>query len=67
MRKSVDKRATVRNRARRVARSCIEQSIKNIVPGLDMLFLLEKGIIEKKQQEIKDDIHLLLKSRNLLQ
>lgn len=38
VKKTVDKRAVVRNRIRRVLRSCIEELIREIVPGYDMLF-----------------------------
>jgi ribonuclease P protein component len=57
IRKTVDKRAVVRNRIRRVFRSCIEQQREEMKPGYDMLFFLEKGIMEKKQQELCQILH----------
>ena len=38
VKKTTDKRATARNRIRRVFRSCIEQDLINIVSGKDFLF-----------------------------
>ncbi|MGH9856394.1 MAG: ribonuclease P protein component [Acidobacteriota bacterium] len=65
--KAVDKRAVVRNRIRRVFRSCIEEVQEKIVPGYDMLFFLEKGIINKQRQEVLQEVLLQFKKHNLLQ
>jgi ribonuclease P protein component len=65
VRKSVDKRAVVRNRARRVFRSCIEEMLSGINQGLDMLFVLEKGIIGKEREEILQEIKKLLSEKSL--
>lgn len=59
VRKTVDKRSVVRNRIRRVLRSCIEQNLPDIQPGYDMLFFLEKSIMDKSQTEL---CHILLQS-----
>ncbi len=66
VRKSVDKRAVVRNRVRRVFRSCIEELLSKIVPGYDMLFFLEKGIIDKQQQALCQEIQIFFEQRQLL-
>jgi ribonuclease P protein component len=66
VRKSVDKRAVVRNRIRRVFRSCIEESLNNIVVGHDMLFFLEKGIMDKSRDEVFQKLRLLLTEEHLL-
>ncbi|HUQ85561.1 MAG TPA: ribonuclease P protein component [Candidatus Limnocylindrales bacterium] len=66
VRKALDKRAVVRNRTRRVFRSCIEEMINEIKLGYDMLFVLEKGIIEKKREIIFKDLHKLLTEKKLL-
>lgn len=42
--KKIDKRAVVRNRIKRVFRTCIERSLKDIKPGFDMLFIIKKSI-----------------------
>jgi len=57
VRKSVDKRAVARNRIRRVFRSCIEELLEQIIPGIDMLFFLEKGIMDKQQAEICKELN----------
>ncbi len=66
VRKTVDKRAVVRNRIRRVFRSCIEEQLTAISPGYDMLFFLEKGIIDKKQADLCQIMQQLLKERKLM-
>ncbi|MBU4016049.1 ribonuclease P protein component, partial [Patescibacteria group bacterium] len=38
--KKIDKRAVVRNRTKRVMRSCIEEMLPKIENGYDMLFIL---------------------------
>lgn len=67
VKKSVDKRATVRNRARRVLRSCIEEMLAGIKDGRDMLFSLEKGIIAKDRQAVCENLQKLLEEKGLLQ
>lgn len=66
VKKSVDKRATVRNRVRRVFRSCIEEMLENVRAGNDMLFSLEKGIIGKERSVIFEEIKKLLTEKRLL-
>jgi ribonuclease P protein component len=67
VRKTVDKRSVVRNRIRRVFRSCIEEKLKDIQPGYDMLFFLEKGIMDKSRDEICQLLQQTLRDRKLLQ
>lgn len=66
VKKTVDKRAVIRNRTRRVLRSCIEELLSGISSGHDMLFLLEKGIIGKEREEIYKEIAKILKEKRLL-
>ena len=66
VRKSVDKRAVVRNRIRRVFRSCIEELLNQIPPGYDMLFFLEKGIIDSTREEVLREIGKALSEKELL-
>jgi ribonuclease P protein component len=66
VKKSVDKRAVARNRIRRVFRSCIEDLHTQIVPGYDMLFFLEKGIIDKQQAELCQELRIVLKQQQLI-
>ncbi len=67
VRKTVDRRAVVRNRIRRILRSCVEELREQIVPGYDMLFFLEKGIIDKRQADLRRELHVLLEQKKLLQ
>jgi ribonuclease P protein component len=66
VRKTVDKRSTVRNRIRRVFRSCIEEHLSEIKPGYDMIFFLEKGIMDKSRDEVWQALQHILKERKLL-
>lgn len=65
VRKAIDKRAVVRNRIRRVLRSCVEELLEGIIPGYDMLFFLEKGIIDKQQADLCRELKVFLKQKNL--
>ena len=67
VRKTVDKRAVTRNRIRRVFRSCIEELRELIGPGYDMLFFLEKGIIDKRQEDICQEVRTVLQQKHLIQ
>mgnify|MGYP001268877558 CR=1 FL=1 len=64
--KKIDKRATVRNRAKRKIRVCIETNIDIIKPGYDMLFILKKQILEKTTNEIGELTLGELKKQGLL-
>ena len=66
VRKTVDKRAVVRNRIRRVFRSCIEEKLQTLATGYDMLFFLEKGIMDKSHDEVSNKLELLLSEEKLL-
>ena len=66
VKKSVDKRAVARNRIRRLFRSCIEELHEKIVPGYDMLFFLEKGIIDKQQADLCKELEIFLQQKQLI-
>ena len=66
VRKAVDKRATVRNRIRRLFRSCIEEMLPEIASGQDMLFLLKAQVLEMKREDLYNELHDFLKEKNLL-
>lgn len=57
--KAIDKRATVRNRLRRIVRSCIEEKWlqKN---GWDILFLVKPAIKEASKEVIQAKIDALM-------
>lgn len=63
--RKIDKRAVVRNRAKRVLRSVVEENIKNIKQGYDFLFVLKKNIIGRKRDDVEEDLLKTLKSKNL--
>lgn len=50
--KKIDKRAVVRNRIKRVVRSCIEDEWVKKSKGYDMLFLLKKSCIDASRSDI---------------
>lgn len=66
VRKKVDKRAVVRNRIRRIFRSCIEEMLGEIVSGHDMLFFLERGIVDKRREELFQEIKTFFEEKKLL-
>jgi len=66
VRKTVDKRAVVRNRIRRVFRSCIEELQEQIIPGYDMLFFLEKGIMDVTRAELLKEVTTFLEGARLV-
>jgi ribonuclease P protein component len=66
VRKSTDKRAVARNRIRRIFRSCVEELREKIVPGYDMLFFLEKGIMDKQQKDLCQELHSFLQQKHLI-
>ena len=66
VRKTVNKRAVVRNRIRRVLRSCIEEQLEMLHTGYDMLFFPEKGIMDKKQAELCQILQQLWEQQKLL-
>jgi ribonuclease P protein component len=65
VRKSIDKRAVGRNRIRRVFRSCVEELREQIISGYDMLFFLEKGIIDMQQADLCLELQKVLQQQHL--
>ena len=66
VRKKVDKRAVVRNRIRRVFRSCVEEMLGEIASGHDMLFFLERGIMEKRREELLEELKKFFEERGFI-
>lgn len=64
--KKIDKRATVRNRIRRIFRSCIEEMFGQISIGYDMLFFPKALILEMQREKLYNQIYNFLKEKNLL-
>jgi ribonuclease P protein component len=66
IRKAVEPLASHRNRIRRLVRSCIEELHPELKAGYDMLFLLEKGIIEKTRETLLQEVSQLFHEEQLL-
>ncbi len=64
--KKIDKRSVVRNRARRVIRSCIEELLGKIKEGYDMLFILQKNAVDKKRHDFYNEIEKVLSEKQLI-
>ncbi len=64
--KKVDKRAVVRNRTKRVMRSCIEEMLLKIENGYDMLFILQKNAVGQKREIFYSEIEKLFKNLKLI-
>lgn len=50
--KKIDKRATVRNKIRRIINTCIQEMRGNLIQGQDMLIIVKKEIVGKTKQEV---------------
>ena len=64
--KKIDKRAVVRNRTKRVLRSCIEELRQKIENGYDMLFILQKNAVGQKREAFYSEIEKLFKELKLI-
>lgn len=58
--KSVDKRAVVRNRIRRIVMDAVALELRHI-PVMDYVFLIHKEAASASKEEMRDDIMKLLK------
>lgn len=64
--KSVDKRATARNRIRRLLRSCIEEMLPIVQDGYDILFFPQSTILEIKRDDLYNEVHTFFKEKHVL-
>jgi ribonuclease P protein component len=64
--KKIDKRAVVRNRTKRVMRSCIEEMLPKIENGYDMLFILQKSAVGQKREAFYNEAEKLFKELKLI-
>jgi len=64
--KRIDKRATVRNRIRRVTRSCVEEIFGDIKNGHDFIFYLKEESIGVPREEISQTIKKTFSENKLL-
>lgn len=65
--KRIDKRATFRNRIKRVFRSCIEENFDKITKGHDMLFVLKKEVASVKRDQLCAFLMAELKNKGFIQ
>jgi ribonuclease P protein component len=63
--KKIDKRAVVRNRAKRILRGCVERSLSQIKGGYDFLFIARKDLVGKSTSEINTVLLDILKREKL--
>jgi ribonuclease P protein component len=64
--KKVDKRAVIRNRAKRVVRSCIEELLSQIHPGYTLLFILKSQSVNAERDDVFKTIQILLQKQGIL-
>ncbi|OGH21403.1 MAG: ribonuclease P protein component [Candidatus Levybacteria bacterium RIFCSPLOWO2_01_FULL_38_13] len=64
--KKTEKRAVLRNRARRQVASCIEKNMLKIKAGKDLLIVLNKNIIGQTTGEIYNDVLDSFKKEGLI-
>lgn len=62
----IHKRATKRNRARRLLTEAIRPFLSEISPSFDVVFLTKKAIIGKRSVEIKKELQELFKKVKLI-
>jgi len=63
--KKIDKRATKRNRVKRLLGEAIRSFLPRLQPGIKGVFLVKKEILEKNFTDIKNEIEETLKEANL--
>lgn len=61
--KKIDKRATGRNKIKRMLRSVIEKNISQIEVGNDILFIAKPGILESNFETTESFVLKLLKEK----
>jgi len=65
--KKIHKSAVVRNRVRRVVRSCVEEMNAKLLKGNDMLFIIHKYAINQKRNLIYNEIEELFRKAKVLE
>lgn len=65
--KKVSNKATIRNRIKRQLRSLIQENLKSVNPGQDILILALPGLENKDFWEIEEVINKLLKKARIIQ
>lgn len=60
--KSIDKRATVRNRLRRLVRAAIEEKWLEKSKGRDFLFIIKPAIVAIQKNAIRQKVDYIMKN-----
>lgn len=64
--KKIDKRATVRNKIKRLVRSILQELYGSMITGLDLIFIGKKNILKTTSVQIKKNMENLLKKEGFL-
>lgn len=64
--KKIDKRATKRNRIKRLLAAAVREFLPQIKDGFKFVFLVKKEILDKDFWEIKKEVKNFLEKNNLL-
>lgn len=63
--KKIDKRATVRNRVRRLLSEAVKEQLPMLKPGAAGVFLTKKTIADQSLDEIKSDVQAVFSRARL--
>jgi len=63
--KKIDKRATKRNRVKRLLSDAVRNFLPQIQPGIKGVFLAKKEILGKSFAEVKEEVEKVFKKENL--
>lgn len=61
----ISKKATIRNRIKRLLREVVRINLKNIKSSFDIIIIAKPGIVGKKYEEIKAEVEEFLKKAGL--
>lgn len=64
--KKIHKKATKRNRIKRLLREAVRSFLPKIKPGFDVVFLVKKGILEKDFKTVQSAVEKSFKKAGLL-
>lgn len=62
----ISKKATIRNRTRRVLREAVRSFLPNLKPGYDVIFLGRREILDKSYQEVLLQVERIFKECGLM-
>lgn len=62
----ISKKATIRNRLKRLLREVVRQNVYNIKEGFLLVFLAEKSIVDARPELVKEEVLNLLTKASLL-